>query len=200
LVEASRKLVTGSGYNKASDLGPLISKDALARARDIIMKSVEQGAELVLDGRDVTVSGFPNGYFLGPTILSNVTAENVAYTEEIFAPVLTVLTVDTLDEAIATVNANPYGNGVALFTTSGILARKFTKEAEPGQVGINVPIPVPLPFFSFTGNKGSFHGDLNFYGKAGLSFLTQAKTITSLWKTSLVEGESKPATSMPTHN
>ncbi|CCH46786.1 methylmalonate-semialdehyde dehydrogenase [Wickerhamomyces ciferrii] len=199
VIEAAKNLNVGSGFDKKSDLGPMISKQALQRAHDIIEEGVKTGANLVLDGRDIKVDGFPNGYFLGPTILTNVTRDNIAYKEEIFAPVLSILSVDTLDEAIEIVNSNPYGNGVALFTTSGIQAKKFTKEIDPGQVGINVPIPVPLPMFSFTGNKGSFNGDLNFYGKAGFTFLTQAKTITSLWKTSLIE-DSKPSTSMPTHN
>lgn len=198
LIKAAKDLVVGSGFDSKSHLGPLISKQALERAHDIIAKGVEQGAEVLLDGRDVKVDGFPDGYFLGPTILSNITKDNIAYKEEIFAPVLSVLSVDTLDEAIELVNSNPYGNGVAIFTTSGVVGKKFTKEIEVGQVGVNVPIPVPLPMFSFTGNKGSFNGDLNFYGKAGLTFLTQAKTITSLWKTSLIE-EQKPSTSMPTH-
>lgn len=198
LIKASKELVVGSGFDSKSHLGPLISKQALERAHDIISKGVEQGAEILLDGRDVKVDGYPDGYFLGPTILSNITKDNIAYQEEIFAPVLSVVNVDTLDEAIELVNSNPYGNGVAIFTTSGVVGKKFTKEIEVGQVGVNVPIPVPLPMFSFTGNKGSFNGDLNFYGKAGLTFLTQAKTITSLWKTSLIEDQ-KPSTSMPTH-
>lgn len=199
LVNAAKELNVGSGYNSKSDLGPMISKQALDRAHEIIAKGVEQGAKVLLDGRDIKVKGFEEGYFLGPTVLSNVSQDNIAYKEEIFAPVLSVVHKDTLDEAIEFVNSNPYGNGVALFTTSGIQAKKFTKEIEPGQVGINVPIPVPLPMFSFTGNKGSFNGDLNFYGKAGLTFMTQAKTITSLWKTSLIE-DTKPSTSMPNHS
>jgi len=198
LIESSKKLNVGSGFDPESDLGPLISKQALEKTHSIISKSVDQGANLLLDGRNITVKNYPNGYFLGPTILNNITKDNIAYTEEIFAPVLSIVSMDTLDEAIEFVNANPYGNGVALFTTSGIMAKKFTKNIEPGQVGINVPIPVPLPMFSFTGNKGSFNGDLNFYGKAGLAFMTQAKTITSLWKTSLID-ERKPNTSMPNH-
>ncbi|CEP21105.1 ALD6 [Cyberlindnera jadinii] len=199
LIEASKQLKTGSGFDKGSHLGPLISKAALERSHKIIEQGVKQGAKVVLDGRDIKVEGFPDGYFLGPTILTGATPGNIAYDEEIFAPVLCVINVDTLDEAIELVNSNQYGNGVALFTTSGIYAKKFVKEIEPGQVGINVPIPVPLPMFSFTGSKGSFQGDLNFYGQAGLTFLTKPKTITSLWKTSLVE-ETKPSTSMPTQN
>ena len=102
--------------------------------------------------------------------------------EEVFGPVLSVLTASTLDEAIDIINANPFGNGAAIFTQSGPVARKFETEVEAGQIGINVPIPVPLPMFSWSGNKGSFLGDINFYGKSGVSFYTQLKTTTSLWR------------------
>ena len=145
----------------------------------------------MLDGRGVTVKGFENGNFLGPTLI-NLSEEkytdpsepitNPAYTEEIFAPVLTILSVPTLDDAIAISNKNAYGNGTAIFTTSGGAARKYQYEIEAGQVGINVPIPVPLPFFSFTGNKASRRGDVNFYGKSGVHFFTQLKTVTSNWQ------------------
>ena len=105
-----------------------------------------------------------------------------AYKEEIFGPVLNVLCVDTMEEAIELINANPYGNGTAIFTTNGTAARKYQHEIDVGQVGINVPIPVPLPHFSFTGSRASIRGDLNFYGKGGIQFYTQLKTITSLWR------------------
>jgi len=137
-----------------------------------------------LDGRGVVVDGFEDGHFLGPTLIdlncvnSNEPITNPAYTEEIFAPVLTILTVPTLDDAIKITNNNPYGNGCALFTSSGAAARKYQFEIEAGQVGINVPIPVPLPFFSFTGNKASIRGDVNFYGKVSL-LLRFAAHITS---------------------
>merc|ERR1712044_24583 len=105
-----------------------------------------------------------------------------AYVNEIFGPVLCVVNVDTLDEAIELINANPYGNGTAIFTTNGATARKYTQEIDVGQVGVNVPIPVPLPMFSFTGSRGSFRGDQNFYGKQGIQFYTQIKTVTSMWR------------------
>jgi len=104
------------------------------------------------------------------------------YTEEIFGPVLVSMSVDTLDEAIKIINNNPYGNGTAIFTTNGATARKFTAEIDVGQIGVNVPIPVPLPMFSFTGSRGSFRGDTNFYGKNGMNFYTQLKTVTSAWR------------------
>ncbi len=172
----------------AKNTGPLISKEASERAERIIQSSIDEGATCRLDGRGVVVDGFEEGNFLGPTVIDlksvnpNETIKNSAYTEEIFAPVLTVMTVPTLDDAIKITNSNPYGNGCALFTSSGAAARKYQFEIEAGQVGINVPIPVPLPFFSFTGNKASIRGDLNFYGKAGVHFFTQLKTVTSNWQ------------------
>lgn len=122
------------------------------------------------------------------------------YTEEIFGPVLVCVNVDTLEEAIAFTNANPYGNGCAIFTSSGGAARKFRREIDVGQVGINVPIPVPLPFFSFTGSRASIRGDLNFYGKTGVEFFTQIKTVVSQWKYDEVTKSKVVPTSMPTMN
>lgn len=169
----------------------MISKDAKERAESIIQRSIDEGATCMLDGRGVEVEGYENGNFLGPTVINlsdgryadpDEEITNPAYTEEIFAPVLTVLAVPTLDDAIKISNSNAYGNGTAIFTTSGGAARKYQHEIEAGQVGINVPIPVPLPFFSFTGNKASIRGDVNFYGKSGVHFFTQLKTVTSNWQ------------------
>ncbi|CAE8582828.1 unnamed protein product, partial [Polarella glacialis] len=123
-----------------------------------------------------------NGYFVGPTIFSKVERGMQIYDEEIFGPVLCCVEVATFDEALKFVNDNAYGNGAAVFTRSGAVARRFVDQIEAGQVGVNVPIPVPLPMFSFTGNKASILGDLNFYGKAGVSFYTQLKTVTSAWR------------------
>lgn len=196
------KLSVGSGFDATSDLGPLINPECVTKATDIITDSEKAGATVLLDGRNFKHPDgkFEKGNFLGPTILTGVKPGMRAYDEEIFAPVLSVVNVETFDEAIELVNSNRYGNGVALFTQSGAAAQKFTKNIACGQVGVNVPIPVPLPMFSFTGNKGSFLGDLNFYGKAGVTFLTQPKTITSYWRTSDVEKVLKPSTSMPIQN
>jgi len=147
----------------------------------LIESGVKQGAKLVLDGRGVKVPKYPKGNFVGPTILTEVRPNMECYQEEIFGPVLLCMTANNLDEAIKIINTNPYGNGTAIFTTSGSAARKYQHEVDVGQVGINVPIPVPLPFFSFTGSRGSFLGASHFYGKAGIQFYTQTKTITSLW-------------------
>jgi malonate-semialdehyde dehydrogenase (acetylating)/methylmalonate-semialdehyde dehydrogenase len=135
----------------------------------------------LVDGSDTTVEGFEQGNWLGPTVFSNVTAEMRIYQEEIFGPVLCCMCVDTLEEALAIVNANQYGNGTSIFTNSGAAARKYQSDVEVGQVGINIPIPVPLPFFSFTGWKNSFYGDLHAYGKQAIRFYSETKTITSRW-------------------
>jgi malonate-semialdehyde dehydrogenase (acetylating)/methylmalonate-semialdehyde dehydrogenase len=182
LVALSQKLKVNAGHEPGADLGPMISPAALKHAVDLVDKGVAQGAKLLLDGRHVTVPAYPKGNFMGPTILANVTTDMDCYKEEIFGPVLVCLNVKTLDEAIHLVNKNRWGNGTAIFTNSGGVARKFIHQIEAGQIGVNVPIPVPLPMFSFTGNKDSFIGDVNFYGRQGVQFYTQAKTITSLWR------------------
>lgn len=202
IVADAQKLVVGSGFDSSSDLGPLINPGSLTKSKEIIADSVAAGATLALDGTKYvpTEERFKNGNFLGPTILTDVKPGMRCYDEEIFAPVLSVVNVDTLEEAVEFVNRNPYGNGVSLFTQSGPAAQYFTKHIECGQVGVNVPIPVPLPMFSFTGSKASFLGDLNFYGKNGLLFLTKPKTITTLWKADEIDEELKPSTSMPVQN
>jgi len=187
IVQEAKKLKVGNGFQEGVDVGPLISKEATERAERIIQSSIDEGAACRLDGRGVVVDGY-SGNFLGPTVIDlncvnpNELITNSAYTEEIFAPVLTVMTVPALDDAIKITNSNDYGNGCAIFTSSGAAARKYQFEIEAGQVGINVPIPVPLPFFSFTGNKASIRGDVNFYGKSGVHFFTQLKTVTSNWQ------------------
>ncbi|KAJ1927291.1 hypothetical protein IWQ60_003063 [Tieghemiomyces parasiticus] len=182
LVERARALKVGQGFDADTDVGPVISPQALERIHGLIQSGVDEGAELLLDGRQVSIQGYERGNFLGPTILTKVRPEMRCYQEEIFGPVLVCLEVKTLDEALELINANRYGNGTAIFTRSGATARKFQQEVDAGQVGINVPIPVPLPMFSFTGSRGSFLGDLNFYGRSGVSFYTNIKTITSLWR------------------
>jgi malonate-semialdehyde dehydrogenase (acetylating)/methylmalonate-semialdehyde dehydrogenase len=177
-----KKLRVSAGHEASADLGPLISKRAKERVLELVESGVNEGAKLLLDGRNITVPGYENGNFVGPTILHDVKPNMRCYTEEIFGPVLVSMSVDTLDDAIRVINDNPYGNGTAIFTTNGATARKFTQEIDVGQIGINVPIPVPLPMFSFTGSRGSFRGDTNFYGKNGMNFYTQLKTVTSQWR------------------
>ena len=181
LVAKAKTLSVNAGHEPNTDIGPVISPRAKARVIDLINSGVEQGAELLLDGRDIQVKGYENGNFVGATVFNHVTTDMRIYKEEIFGPVLTILCVDTLDEAIELVNANPFGNGVGLFTQSGAVARTFQNRIDIGQVGINIPIPVPVPFFSFTGSRGSKLGDLGPYGKQAVQFYTQTKTITSRW-------------------
>jgi len=197
VAEKAVKLNISAGHEAGADLGPVISPEAKERICSLIQTAVDEGAELLLDGRNVTVDKYPNGNFVGPTIISDMSKSMTAYVNEIFGPVLCVVNVDTLDEAIELINANPYGNGTAIFTTNGATARKFTQEIDVGQVGVNVPIPVPLPMMSFSGSRGSFLGDSHFYGKQAIQFFTQTKTVTSLWKTEDATSDSKSATAMP---
>ncbi len=181
IVAKARSLKVNAGHEAGADLGPVISKQAKKRIEGYIEQGVKEGAKLELDGRNPKVAGYDSGNFIAPTVFSGVKPEHVIYKEEIFGPVLVLVSVDTLDEAIALVNANPYGNGTGLFTQSGAAARKFQNEIDVGQVGINVPIPVPVPYFSFTGSRGSKLGDLGPYGKQAVQFYTQVKTVTSRW-------------------
>jgi malonate-semialdehyde dehydrogenase (acetylating)/methylmalonate-semialdehyde dehydrogenase len=180
-VSKAKALRVGAGAEPDTDVGPVVSVNARLRILDLIASGVAEGASLELDGREVSVPGYDLGNFIGPTIFSNVRTEMKIYREEIFGPVLLVLTAKTLSEAISLVNANPYGNGVGLFTQSGAAARRFQEEIDVGQVGINIPIPVPVPYFSFTGSRGSKLGDLGPYGKQVIQFYTQTKTVTSRW-------------------
>ncbi|HCF2190757.1 TPA: CoA-acylating methylmalonate-semialdehyde dehydrogenase, partial [Pseudomonas aeruginosa] len=181
LVERAKTLKVNAGVEPGTDIGPVVSCAALDRISGLIATGIEEGAQLVLDGRNPSVPGYQDGNFVGPTIFSGVTTEMTIYREEIFGPVLCVVNAATLDEAIAFINANPNGNGTALFTRSGAAARHFQEEIDVGQVGINVPIPVPVPLFSFSGSRASKLGDLGPYGKQVVLFYTQTKTITQRW-------------------
>ncbi len=181
LVAKARSLKVGAGTEPQTDVGPLISCAARERVEAYITSGMEQGAVLELDGRHPSVAGFEQGNFVGPTIFSGVKSGMRIYDEEIFGPVLVILAVDSLDEAIALINANPNGNGTAIFTQSGAAARKFQEDIDVGQVGINLPIPVPVPLFSFTGSRASKLGDLGPYGKQAVMFYTQTKTVTQRW-------------------
>ena len=173
-------LVVSAGKND-KDLGPLISPAAKARVEHLIGTRVEEGASLILDGRGITVEGFEKGNFVGPTIFDNVTADMQIYQQEIFGPVLCIMRAADLDEAIELLNANPHGNGTAIFTQSGAAAHKFQQDVQVGQIGINLPIPVPLPMFSFSGSRASKLGDLGPYGKQAVQFYTQTKSVTARW-------------------
>jgi len=181
LVAKAKTLKVNGGTEPGTDVGPVVSCSALERVNGLIERGIAEGARLELDGRKPQVTGYENGNFVGPTIFSGVKPGMSIYDQEIFGPVLVVLTAASLDEAIELVNANPNGNGVALFTQSGAAARKFQEDIDIGQVGINVPIPVPVPLFSFTGSRASKLGDLGPYGKQVILFYTQTKTVTQRW-------------------
>ncbi|CAL5329539.1 unnamed protein product [Camellia sinensis] len=184
LVERAKSLKVNAGTEPDADLGPVISKQAKEHVCRLIQNGIDSGARLALDGRNIvpSVPRYELGNFIAPTILSDVRIDMECYKEEIYGPVLLCMEADNLEEAINIVNRNKYGNGASIFTTSGAAARKFQTDVEAGQVGINVPVAAPLPFFSFTGSKASFAGDLNFLGKAGVQFYTHIKTVTQQWK------------------
>ncbi|MGH2748619.1 MAG: CoA-acylating methylmalonate-semialdehyde dehydrogenase [Actinomycetota bacterium] len=172
-------LKVGPGSDPDSEMGPLVTDEARAKVLSYIETGLNEGATLAVDGRSADVPA--DGFFLGPCLFDHVTPEMSIYTDEIFGPVLVMLRVATLDEAVALVNANPYGNGTAVFTDSGAAARKFQNEIEVGMVGINVPIPVPVAYHSFGGWKTSLFGDAHVYGPDGVRFYTRAKVVTARW-------------------
>ncbi|MGI8627602.1 MAG: CoA-acylating methylmalonate-semialdehyde dehydrogenase [Geodermatophilaceae bacterium] len=177
----TEQIVVGPGGQSGSEMGPVITAAALERIETYIADGERSGAKLVLDGRGLSVAGHDDGFFVGPTLIDGVTIDMSVYTDEIFGPVLVVLRVPNLDEAIAVVNANPYGNGTAVFTSSGEVARTFQRRVTVGMIGINVPIPVPMAFHSFGGWKDSLFGDHHIHGPEGIRFYTQAKVVTSRW-------------------
>jgi malonate-semialdehyde dehydrogenase (acetylating) / methylmalonate-semialdehyde dehydrogenase len=181
LADKARALKIGPGTAEGMDMGPLVTKAHRDRVRGYIDAGVAEGAALVVDGRGLVIAGHEQGFFLGPALFDRVTPEMTIYKDEIFGPVLVVVRVETLDEAIDLLNKNPYGNGCAVFTRSGAAARRFEEEVEVGMVGINVPIPVPMSFFSFGGWKQSLFGDLHVHGKEGVKFYTRTKAVTSRW-------------------
>ncbi len=181
VADRARALVTGPGTDPASDMGPLITRAHRDRVAGYVDSALAEGAEVVVDGRGLTVTGGEEGFFFGPTLVDRVTPEMAVYRDEIFGPVLSVLRADSLDEAIALVNANPYGNGTAIFTRDGAAARRFRRDVTVGMVGINVAIPVPMAYYSFGGWKQSLFGDAHIHGMEGVRFNTRLKTITTRW-------------------
>ena len=200
LVERLRQkaaaLKVGPGTEAGVEMGPLVTAAHRDRVRGLIEKGTLEGAKPVLDGRGLKVPGSENGFFLGPTLFDGVTTSMTVYREEIFGPMLVVLRARTLDEAIAIVNQNPYGNGTAIFTNSGHAARIFEHEVEVGMVGVNVPIPVPMAFYSFGGWKQSLFGDLHVHGAEGVKFYTRTKAVTTRWPEP--EEKGKAGFTMPT--
>jgi malonate-semialdehyde dehydrogenase (acetylating)/methylmalonate-semialdehyde dehydrogenase len=174
-------LRVGPGSDPEADMGPLVTGEARDRVVSLIEQGVREGARLEIDGRDVKIEGYEDGFFVGPTVFDHATREMAIYREEIFGPVLVMLRADRIDDAISIVNANEYGNGTAIFTNDGGAARKFEHEIQVGMVGINVPIPVPLAFFSFGGWKHSLFGDTSIHGPEGVRFYTRGKVVTARW-------------------
>ncbi len=181
LADRAAALTTGPGTDPGSDMGPLITAAHRDRVAGYVGSAGAEGAEVVLDGRQVEVPGGEGGFFIGPTLIDHVTPSMAVYRDEIFGPVLSVLRVDTLDEAIAAVNANPYGNGTAIFTRDGHAARRFRRDVQVGMVGINVAIPVPMAYYSFGGWKDSLFGDAHIHGMEGVRFNTRLKSVTTRW-------------------
>lgn len=181
LVKYAKELKLGPAYDKESKLGPVVSAAHKAKVIGWINKGIEEGADLILDGRDVVVEGYENGFYIGPTILDNVTEEMTVGTKEIFGPVLCIKRVKDFEEGLALMNRNPYANGSVIFTQSGYYAREFAKRTDGGMVGVNVGIPVPVGVFPFNGHKLSFFGDLHTLGKDGFRFYTESKTVTTKW-------------------
>ncbi|HXF67294.1 MAG TPA: CoA-acylating methylmalonate-semialdehyde dehydrogenase [Burkholderiales bacterium] len=181
LEKKARAIVVGPGDKEGVDMGPLVTRAHRERVAGYIEQGIKEGATLVVDGRGCRVPGYEEGFFLGTTLFDHVTPAMKIYQDEIFGPVLVVLRVKTLEEAIALVNRNPYANGTAIFTESGGAARRFENEIEVGMVGVNVPIPVPVAFYSFGGWKNSLFGDLHVHGMEGVKFYTRTKVVTTRW-------------------
>ncbi|MFI8849749.1 CoA-acylating methylmalonate-semialdehyde dehydrogenase [Streptomyces sp. NPDC053499] len=181
LEHKAREVTVGPGDAPGTDMGPLVTKAAQERVENAVGTAAAQGATVVVDGRGLKVDGHENGFFTGPSLLDHVTAEMDAYQQELFGPVLAVVRVDTLDEAIELINANPYGNGTALFTASGEAARRFQRKIEVGMIGVNVPVPVPMSYYSFGGWKDSLIGDSPIHGPEGVRFYTRPKVVTTRW-------------------
>lgn len=192
LIESLRPRVealkVGPSVDPDAEMGPVISADAKQRILEMIDSGVEQGANLVVDGRRLSLQGYENGYFMGGSLFDNVTTDMRIYKEEIFGPVLSVVRAERYDQAVDMINKHEYGNGTAIFTRDGDAARAFTDSIQVGMVGVNVPIPVPVAYHSFGGWKRSLFGDHSIYGPEGIHFYTRLKTITSRWPTGIKDG------------
>lgn len=195
--EKARAIKVGPGRAPQSEMGPVVTAAARDRIVGLIGSGAEQGADLTVDGRGLTVPGHEDGFWVGPTVIDRVARDMDVYQEEIFGPVLVVLRTDTVDDAIELINSNPYGNGTAIFTSSGEAARRFQRGVDVGMIGINVPIPVPMAYYSFGGWKDSLFGDKHIHGPEGVAFYTRAKVVTARWPH--VEHASGSSFSFPTH-
>ncbi len=192
----AESLVVAPWTDQTSQMGPVISKEHKEKINNYITTGVDEGANLILDGRNIKIQGYENGYFVGPTLFDNVSKEMKIYKEEIFGPVLSVVRVKNYDEALKLVNEHTFGNGTSIYTSDGEVSRHFTTNCNIGMVGVNVPIPVPMAFHSFGGWKQSLFGDHAMHGVEGVRFYTKLKTVTSRWPKSIQKG---PEFKMPTN-
>ncbi len=181
IVELASQRKIGPAYLEDTEMGPLVNEEHREFVTDWIDKSIEEGAKPVLDGRDLKVEGFENGFFMGPTVFDHVTEEMSCGREEVFGPVLYVKRVSNFEEGVEIINASEFANGSTIFTRSGHHAREFARRIDGGMVGVNVGIPVPISVFPFSGHKNSFYGDLHVMGRDGVAFFTETKTVTSYW-------------------
>jgi len=181
IVEAAKKYTTGNGLEEGVQMGPLASKTGMDRVLNFIKSGIDEGAELLLDGRGIEVPGYPNGYFIGPTIFDKVTRDMTIAKEEIFGPVIPIIQVKDLDEAIEIIHANPYGNASSVFTSSGKTARDYQYRVKAGNIGINVGVAAPIATFPFSGMKDSFLGDLHGQGRDAVEFFTENKVVITRW-------------------
>ena len=195
IAKKAEALKVGPGMDKTSEMGPLVTKEHLEKVKGYVDLGVKEGAKLVLDGRNLKLQGYENGFFIGGCLFDNVKKEMRIYKEEIFGPVLSVVRVKTFEEATKLINEHEYGNGVSIYTRDGDAGRTFASKIQVGMVGINVPIPVPMAFHSFGGWKRSLFGDSGMHGVEGVKFYTKLKTITSRWPSGI---RSNPEFIMPT--
>jgi malonate-semialdehyde dehydrogenase (acetylating)/methylmalonate-semialdehyde dehydrogenase len=175
------KLEVGEGMRAGVEMGPLVTREHLDRVQAYVELGVKEGAQLVFDGREAAISGHPEGFYLGASLFDHVRPSMRIYKEEIFGPVLAIVRVADLEQALRLVNAHDYGNGAAIFTRDGAAARRFSHAVQAGMVGVNVPIPVPMAFHSFGGWKRSLFGALHMHGPDGVRFYTRLKTVTARW-------------------
>jgi malonate-semialdehyde dehydrogenase (acetylating)/methylmalonate-semialdehyde dehydrogenase len=188
LIPRVESLKVGPSTDPSADYGPLVTKQHLERVRSYVDLGVQEGAKLVVDGRDFKMQGYENGFYMGGCLFDEVKPEMRIYKEEIFGPVLSVVRARDYDEALRLPNEHEYGNGVAIFTRDGDAARDFAAKVNVGMVGINVPIPVPIAYYTFGGWKRSGFGDLNQHGPDAIRFYTKTKTVTSRWPSGVKEG------------
>ena len=182
--------------DKNSEMGPLVTKEHLEKVKDYVDLGVEEGAKLVVDGRNLKLQGYENGFYIGGCLFDHVKKEMRIYKEEIFGPVLSVVRSKNYEEALSLVNDHAFGNGTSIYTSDGEVSRHFTSHCQIGMVGVNVPIPVPMAFHSFGGWKQSLFGDHSMHGMEGIHFYSKLKTVTSRWPGSIITG---PEFKMPTN-